>query len=162
METEIHVARGLLADVTASAAGLQSAVESTSSKIANMTTLSGVTNSVLRWGWLTLLLFIIYQFNPRYAGCAAAGLATLLLLWASGTTSPFARIPSDAVLIHYASGYQVPLLPALKIMALSLVLTIAGLVYYLSAGLQESYHRTLSVASLLPFKQRLENSDCHL
>jgi len=72
MQTEMYVARGLLADVTSSAATLQAALEDTSSKVANLVTSGALTTTVLRWGWLSLVLFIFYLLNPRYAGFAAA------------------------------------------------------------------------------------------
>lgn len=71
-QTEMYLVRGLLADVTSAAASLQASVEDTSSKIANMAALGGFTNTFLRWGWLCLLLFILYQFQPRYARYATA------------------------------------------------------------------------------------------
>ena len=154
MQTEIHVARGLLADITTSAASLQASVENTSTRIANMAALSGVTASFLRWGWLSLVVFIIYLLNPRYAGYLAAGLGTVLLLWASGVPSPFASLPPDTMLIHYASGYQVPLIPTLKVVALLLVFVTVSLVYRLSARFSAVYDRTLMITSSLPFTHR--------
>ena len=76
MRTDIYVARGLLADVISSAASLQLAVEDTSSKIADIAALGGFTNTFLRWGWLSLLLFILHQFNPVYARYAIAAIGT--------------------------------------------------------------------------------------
>lgn len=159
---EIHVARGLLADVTASAENLQASVENTASKIATMATLSGATGSILRWGWLSLVIFVLYQFSPRYAAFAMAGLGLLLLLWASGLPPPFASIPSDTVLIHYASGYQIPLVPILKVAALLIMVTVAATFYRLSAGFPEIYERTLSIASKFPFTRRRNNSECYI
>lgn len=72
MQTEMYVARGLLAEVTSSAVSLQASVEDTSSKIANMAALGGFTSTFLRWGWLCLLLFVLYQFQPIYARYATA------------------------------------------------------------------------------------------
>lgn len=72
MQTEMYVARGLLADVTSSAATLQAALEDTSSKVANLITAGALTTTILRWGWLSLVIFVLYLLNPRYAGFAAA------------------------------------------------------------------------------------------
>ena len=80
MQTEIYVARGLLADVMSSAASLQASVQDTSSSIANMAAFGGFTSSFLRWGWLSLLIFVIYQFRPLYARYAAATIGKILLL----------------------------------------------------------------------------------
>ncbi|KAL8822151.1 MAG: hypothetical protein Q9191_007111, partial [Dirinaria sp. TL-2023a] len=74
MQTEMYVAHGLLAEVTSSAASLRNVVEDTSSKIADMAALGGFTNTFLRWGWLCLLVFVLYQFNPLYARYAAAAI----------------------------------------------------------------------------------------
>lgn len=157
MQTEIHVARVLLADITTSAASLQASVEDTSTRIANLAALSGVTASFLRWGWLSLVFFIIYLLNPRYAGYVAAGGATILLLWASGVPSPFARLPPDTVLIHYASGYQVPLIPTLKVAVLVLVFVAVSLVYRLSPRFSVIHDRTHMITSSLPFTHRANN-----
>ena len=158
MQTEIHVARGLLADITTSAASLQASVEYTSTKIANMAALSGVTASFLRWGWLSLVVFVIYLLNPRYAGYLAAGLGTILLLWASGVPSPFASLPPDTMLIHYASGYEVPLIPTLKVAALLLVFVTVSLAYGLSPRFSAIHDRTLGITSGLPFTHRANDS----
>ena len=91
-----------------------------------------------------------------------AGLGLLFLLWASGMPSPFASIPSDTVLVHYASGYQIPLFPVLKVAALLIMVVIAGTAYRLSAGFPEIYDRALSVASRLAFTHRQKESECYL
>lgn len=72
MQTEIYVARGLLADVTSTATTLQAALEDTSSRVANLATSGALTTTILRWGWLSLIIFVLYLLNPRYAGFAAA------------------------------------------------------------------------------------------
>lgn len=74
LQTEMHVARSLLAEVTNSATGLKLSVENASTKIAQMTLFSGITTTVLRWGWLSLVMFMIYQFKPRIAGYVVASL----------------------------------------------------------------------------------------
>ena len=77
MQTDMHVARGLLAEVISSASSLQIAIDDTSSKIANISTLCGFFTVILRWGWVLLVVFIIRQFNPSFAGYATAALGTL-------------------------------------------------------------------------------------
>ena len=72
LQTEMHIARGLLAEVTNSATSLKMSVEDASTKIAQMAIFGGISSTILRWGWLILLVFVIYQFNPRAAGYAAA------------------------------------------------------------------------------------------
>ncbi len=74
MQVEMHVTRGLLFDVTSSAANLQAAVDNTSVKIAQMATLGGFSTKFVQWSWLILVVFIIYQFNSKIAGYAAAAI----------------------------------------------------------------------------------------
>ncbi len=72
MQVEMHVTRGLLSDVTSSAANLQAAVDNTSVKIAQMATLGGLPATVVQWSWLVLVVFIMYQLSPRIAGYMTA------------------------------------------------------------------------------------------
>lgn len=72
VQIEMQVAQGLLADITASAASLQDTVHDTSSKVAHMVALGGVTNKVLNWGWSLVVLLVVYHFHPKVAGYAAA------------------------------------------------------------------------------------------
>ena len=162
MQTELYVARGLIADVAATAGSLQLSVEKTASKIATMATLGGVTTSILRWGWLSLVVFVLYQFSPRYAAFAMAAASLFLLLWASDLPSSFASIPSDTVLIHYASGYKVPLIPTLNIAAFLIVIITIGTVYRLSANFRAYLDRTFSMASRLPFHRYTKDSESYL
>lgn len=74
LQTEMHVARGLLAEITNSATSLKVSVEDASTKISQMTVFGGITSMILRWGWLSLVVFVIYQFKPRFAGYTAASL----------------------------------------------------------------------------------------
>ena len=127
-----------------------------------MGTLSGVTTSILRWGWLSLITFILYQFSPRYAAFAVAAIGLFLLLWASGLPSLFASIPSDMILIHYASGYKVPLIPILKIAALLIIMIIAVTVYRLSAGFRGHIDRMFIKTSRLPLHRPTKDSECYL
>jgi len=181
MQTEIYVARGLLADVTSSAANLQAALEDTSSKVASLVTSGSLTTAVLRWGWLSLVIFVLYLLNPRYAGFATAAwsrhpfsysgftadqaLVTLLLLAASGVPSPFAALPADIVLIHYASGFQVPLVPVLKVLFLLTLPLLATLIYITSARFRALCAHVLSAASspaLKKYRSLRNHSACGL
>ena len=160
MQTEMYMARGLLAEITASASSLQASVEKTSSQIASIATLSGLTSSFLRWGWLSLLVLILYQFSPRYAGYAIAIFGACLLLWVSGTHSPSIRFPSDVVLIHYASGYQVPLITVLKVLAVLIMMITAVLVYHLSASFHSTCNETLNLVTKFRFRHRPKDVEC--
>lgn len=75
----MQVAQGLLADITASAATLQNTVHDTSSKVAHMVALGGVTNNVLNWGWSLIVLLMVYHFHPKAAGYAAATLGKITI-----------------------------------------------------------------------------------
>ena len=77
MHTDLDVARGLLAEVTFSASSLQTAIEDTSLKIAQISTFGGFTTVILQCGWVLLVVFIIYQFSFRFAGYATASLSML-------------------------------------------------------------------------------------
>ena len=74
MQTEIHMARQMLAEITTSALALQVAIEKSSSQIAQMATLTGLTSAILQWGWVVLGIAVLYQFSSTFAGYAAAAL----------------------------------------------------------------------------------------
>ena len=80
MQVEMHVTHGLLTDVTSSAAKLQSTVDKTSAKIAQMATLGGLSAAVVQWSWLILVVLIVYQFSPRFAGYATAAIGKSSLI----------------------------------------------------------------------------------
>lgn len=72
MQTDMHVARGLLAEVTSSASSLQTAIEDTSSKIAQISRFGGFSAGILQWVWVLLAVFMIHQLSPRFAAYATA------------------------------------------------------------------------------------------
>lgn len=72
MQTEMQVAHGMLKDITSSASALQTAIETSSTQLAQMATISGVTSAILQWGWFCLGIVVLYQFSSRFAGYAAA------------------------------------------------------------------------------------------
>ena len=74
MQVEMQVTRGLLVEVTSSAAHLQAAVDTTSTKIAQMATLGGLPATVMQWSWLILVVLVLYQFSSRFAGYATAAI----------------------------------------------------------------------------------------
>lgn len=157
MQNEMQVARRILSNITSSASALQSAIETSSTQIAQMATFSGLTSAILQWGWLVLGLVVLFQFNTRYAGYLATGLGIILIVFSilrvvtdkqnvgfiilvrsSGIPSLFEKIPADMVLIHYASGYQIPILVLLKVALvtmsiLSMVVFLYRLQHYLPA-----------------------------
>lgn len=72
MHTDMHVARRLLAEVTFSASNLQTAIEDTSLKIAQISIFGGFTTVITQCGWVLLVVSIMYQFSFRSAGYATA------------------------------------------------------------------------------------------
>lgn len=72
MQTETQVAHRMLKDITSSASALQAAIETSSTQLAKMPTVSGVTSAILQWGWVVLGIMVLYQFSSRFAGYAAA------------------------------------------------------------------------------------------
>ena len=72
MQTEMQVAHRMLKDITSSASALQTAIETSSTQLAQMATIGGVTSAILQWGWVFLGIVVLYQFSSRFAGYAAA------------------------------------------------------------------------------------------
>ena len=158
----MYVARGLLADVTSSATSLQAALDDSSSKVANLTVSGALNNTVLRWGWLTLLLFVLYLLKPQYIGFTTAALGRYLprisgivtdrnqgsfLLWsASGIPSPFDFLSNDIILIHYASGLQVSLASVLKVTCLVALPALVIMIYSFSARFRNLSKQVLDAA----------------
>ncbi|MCJ1229510.1 hypothetical protein MMC12_006177 [Toensbergia leucococca] len=129
MQTEMQMARGLLAEVTSSAASLQSAIEDTSTKISQMATFSGITGSVLRWAWLGLMVTVVHQFNPQLAGYVALILGTLLLLIASRLPKMVNEMISEMLISLHISEHTMLILRALQVAAVFAVLVIIGSLY---------------------------------
>lgn len=80
MQDNIFVARALLADVSSSASNLQTTIEDTSTRMAQMTsTFSGMAENIFRWTWpLLLVAFLIHQFCPKYNPLAMSALGKVL------------------------------------------------------------------------------------
>ena len=172
MQTDLYLTQGLLADITSSASGLLVTIDETSTKIAQMATISDVVPMFFQWGWLILMVFIIYQFNPKYAGNVAAILGRYFLRLFSRTTDLTQKvffflvnasgvlsntkqmlsdiIPADTVLIHYASGSQIPLLPLLKVTAVFTFTSAIAILYRLSNRFSAATSSTSGSESKLP------------
>lgn len=74
MQNNMYVARGLLADVTSSVSNLQATIEGTSTRMAQIATISGMTEKVFLWGWLLLVAFLLNQFRPNFTPLATSAL----------------------------------------------------------------------------------------
>ena len=83
MQDNIFVARALLADVSSSASNLQTTIEDTSTRMAQMTTtFSGMTENFFRWTWpLLLAAFLVHQLRPKYNPVAISAIGKVLSLF---------------------------------------------------------------------------------
>lgn len=114
LQTRAEAFHTILSNVTASAMSLQTTMQDTI-KSAEFATFGGVFPE--NWTWLGFVALIIYQFSRKFTVILVAtiGLGTLLIK----------SIPRDTVLIHYASGSQIPVMPLLKaVIALSMLTTV--------------------------------------
>ncbi|KAL8868928.1 MAG: hypothetical protein Q9198_008019, partial [Flavoplaca austrocitrina] len=70
VQINLQVAQGLVANITTSAASLQASLQDTGSRVADIVAfggLGGLTKMVLRLAWCLVPLFVLYQFNSKYA-----------------------------------------------------------------------------------------------
>ncbi|KAL8860616.1 MAG: hypothetical protein Q9178_002969 [Gyalolechia marmorata] len=74
VQVELQVARGLIANITASAASLQASLHHTSSRVAHIVAFGGLADTVSHWAWCLVSFVVLYQFSPRYARYTAATL----------------------------------------------------------------------------------------
>ena len=163
MQNNIFVARGLLADVTSSALNLQATIEGTSTRMAQIATIGGMTETVFRWGWLLLVAYLLNQFLPNTTPLATSALlgrfpllcplgrrisifhacrsVFAFLVKASGFSS-FCQF--DMVLVHYASGTRIPLFPVFFFLA---TLFLATLAFYFSRQKFPTFRPSPNLAS---------------
>lgn len=80
MQTNMYIAHDLMVEISSSASSLQSTIEDTSTKFAQITMFSSMTAGILRWGWMLLPVFVIYHLSPKYTGHATAALGRFLSL----------------------------------------------------------------------------------
>ena len=71
VQVELQVAKDLLANITASAAALQTTVHNASSKITDMVVVGGQSTRILDWGWSLLVVYVLYYFHPKAGRFAA-------------------------------------------------------------------------------------------
>ena len=74
MQTKMQMARQMLMEITSSASAAQVAIEKSSSQLAQLITLTGLTTAILHLCWAILGIAVLYQFNTTFAGYAAAAL----------------------------------------------------------------------------------------
>ncbi|KAI4269882.1 MAG: hypothetical protein LQ337_007025 [Flavoplaca oasis] len=80
VQIDLQVAQGLVANITTSAASLQASLQETGSRVADIVALGGLgglTKTVSLLAWWLVLLFVLYQFNSKYARYVATALGKI-------------------------------------------------------------------------------------
>lgn len=113
VQIELQVARGLIADVTASAATLQASLHDTGSRVADIMALGGLTDQLRVLGWCLVSLFGFYLASPRLARYA---------VFALGMT-PCLHSSLQGIRLQWQSRYRVPGYP---VQGIQQMLTIVG------------------------------------
>ena len=163
LHDQMQVTRGLLSDITTSAISLKNTVEDTSSKISHMASVGGVTGSIMRWAWMVLIVFVLYQFNPRIASYLATAfgeftqledsghgwlmpwIGAFLLLTTYGIFDKIASFLPNLVSDHDIENIHVPPYVLLVAVAVIGVIAILGIILYRFRKVQ------VDVSSKLPF-----------
>ena len=71
LQTGVHATNGLVDQIRTSTAYLQSAVEDTSIKVAEMASLSGFTDVFFKWSWAVLVILAASLYSGKAAGYIA-------------------------------------------------------------------------------------------
>jgi hypothetical protein len=78
MQIEMQVTRGLLDNITSSATGLHATIQTTSALLGQFGSLIGNLGRVTSWVWpvtsIFVVLFVLYQISPRFAGYTLGGI----------------------------------------------------------------------------------------
>ncbi|KAL8895415.1 MAG: hypothetical protein Q9192_003650 [Flavoplaca navasiana] len=80
VQINLHVAQGLVANITTSAAFLQASLQDTGSRVADIVAFGGLgslTKTVSLLAWCLVPLFVLYQFNSKYARYLATALGKI-------------------------------------------------------------------------------------
>ncbi|CAO1597068.1 hypothetical protein XANCAGTX0491_000897 [Xanthoria calcicola] len=144
VQVELQVARGLIADVTASAATLQASLHDTGSKVADIMALGGLTDQLRVLGWCLVSLFGFYLASPRLARYAVLALGAYELVSMVG-------LPDMASL--HLFGYSVPL-EVLYIGLLWCCICVVVIMLYRSS----SRSQQLAVSTFLQVTRRAKTS----
>ena len=129
METDMYATKAVLEDINSAADSLQTTIDSTTYRISNMNVASPLTGVLIHLGWLSLILIAFYQFSVRIAGIAATGIAVAILFKISLFPWLLSIMRTDTILIHYASGLQIPLTTVILIAAVCSMLGLTTLFY---------------------------------
>lgn len=71
LQTGMHATNGLVDQIRTSTAYLQSTVEDTSAKVAEMASLSGFTDVIFKWSWAVLVILAASLYSGKAAGYIA-------------------------------------------------------------------------------------------
>lgn len=71
LQSGMHVTNGLVDQIRASTTYLQSAVEDTSAKVAEMASVSGFTDVIFKWSWALLVVLAASLHSGKIAGYIA-------------------------------------------------------------------------------------------
>ncbi|KAL8845408.1 MAG: hypothetical protein Q9176_000044 [Flavoplaca citrina] len=80
VQINLQIAQGLVANITTSAASLQASLQDTGSRVADIVAFGGfggLTKTVSLLAWCLVPLFILYQFNSKYARYLATALGKI-------------------------------------------------------------------------------------
>ena len=171
MQIEMQVTRGLLHNITLSATRLHATIQTTSALIGQFGSLISNLGSVTSWIWPTIsifvILFVLYQVSPRYAGCALGGIgqsplnisafatnnnfaATFSLLKVYGVFELLNSIPTNADFARPALQYDAQILPFLIGAAVLLIVLVIAIVCRFTNILKSLRPRKLDISSDLP------------
>ncbi|MCJ1354189.1 MAG: hypothetical protein MMC33_004176 [Icmadophila ericetorum] len=92
-----------LAAIDASATSVGVKIQDIYSMLLPLIDLGRVAQTIGRWKWPVITVFLLFLVNRRLALSATVLLAGFFLL-----TDLLSSIPPDQFLVHYASGYQIP------------------------------------------------------
>ena len=173
MQIEMQVTRGLLDNITLSATGLHATIQMTSALIGQFGSLISNLGSVTSWIWPTIstfvILLVLYQVSPRYAGRALGGIgqspldifafatnnnfaATFSLLKVYGVFELLNSIPTNADFARPALQYDAQILPLLIVLVVAIVCRFTNILKFLRP-------RILDISSDLPCLD-IEKMDC--
>ncbi|MCJ1243558.1 hypothetical protein MMC30_000755 [Trapelia coarctata] len=110
MQKKMQMTSERLAAIDASASSISSNIRDLSSVLAQLSGLGGIIGAVVRWKWQVLTVLAIAWFSRRGAAYATAVMVSfhvVEVLWD--------LIPSEMILVHYASGYELSLATIIRL-----------------------------------------------
>lgn len=133
MQNKMQMTSERLAAIDASASSISSNIRDLSSVLSQLSGLGGVIGAVVRWKWQVLTVMAIAWFNGRSAAYAAAGMGTFFtparclpsLTCMASVSFHFLQslwnlLPSEMVVVHYSSGYELSLSALIRLIGVLL------------------------------------------